>query len=96
MAKLKVETKVNIDEEELKIMITNYFVKELGFVEVEETSRWQHTRVASEIRRLVIKKVESFLRENKEEIVNKIVENVSEKFDLKKNKKLIIETLLKD
>ena len=94
---MKINTQVEAREEEIKMIIAEHFIRKLGFVEVEEERYGTtSTRMTQETRKLVINKIDKFLKDYKEEIIEKIVKRVAEKFDHATYKKQIINALLKE
>lgn len=93
---MKINTQVEAREEEIKMLIAEHFVRKLGFVEVEEERYATSTRMTQETRKLVINKIDKFLKDYKEEIIEKIAKRVADKFDHSTYKKQIINALLKE
>ena len=94
---MKVNTQVEINDDKLLQAIAKEFIVEIGLIH-EESNNGYYSRyeIGKETKLLVRDLIKAFLKENKEEIFNKVVENISSKFDHATNKKMIIEKLLKE
>lgn len=93
---MKINTQVEINEEHLKVVIAEYFVNELGLVDQEHYRHNSYTYMSREVRKMVIDLIKKFLKENKEEIIEKVVKSIADKFDHATYKKQIINALLKE
>lgn len=94
---MKVNTQVEINDDKLLQAIAKEFLVEIGLVhEIHNNGYCSRYEIGRDAKLLVRDLIKAFLKENKEEIINKVVENISSKFDHATNKKMIIEKLLKE
>lgn len=94
---MKVSTQVEVSDTKLLEAIAKEFLVEIGLVhEIHSNGYYSRYEIGKETKFLVRDLIKAFLKENKEEIINKVVENISSKFDHATNKKMIIEKLLKE
>ena len=94
---MQVETKIQISEDKLLEAIAKEFLVEIGLIHEQYNNGYvSRYEIGREARFMVRDLIKAFLKENKEEIINKVVSEISSKFNHATNKKMIINALLEE